>query len=156
MSKERLDELKSSLAIDVNALDKECQQQPQLLTEAGEFLAEIKLKAKQAKMNYDEELSKAERQIRDNPDTFGISKITESAVKAAVVIHGDVHNAREKMLYTEYEAEKVNAIVDGFHHKRSMLDNEVKLYLAGFFGEVPVGYNNPQTETFNRRKAGND
>ena len=151
MSKEKIDELKASLAIDVNALDKDCQRQPQLIMESTELQADYKLESKKAKMEYDEVCSVAEKQIRDNPDTFGIGKITESAVKAAVVIHGDVHNAREKMIYTEYMADKVAAIVDGYHHRRSMLDNEVKLVLSGLYGEVPNHYTNENQVTNTRR-----
>ena len=145
---ERINELRAELAIDVNALDVDCQKQPQLITETTELLADLKLKAKQGKMNYDEVCSISEKQIREKPETFGISKITESAVKAAMIVHGDVHNAREKMLFAEHQADIVASIVDGYHHRRSMLDNEVKLVLSGLYGDVPT--TNPDNN-FNRR-----
>ena len=151
MSKERIDELREALAINVNALDRDCQTQPQHIAEIGEILASLRLEAKKAKMAYDEMCSVAERQIRDNPDTFGVSKVTDASVKAAVGIHGDVHNAREKLLYAEYESEKVSAIVDGYHHRRSMLDNEVKLVLSGLYGEVPCNYSTEEKGDFKRR-----
>ena len=149
MSNERIEELKEALAINTDDLITDCSHQAQLIMEITDIRADLALKAKQAKMIYDETCSTAEQQIRDNPDTFGISKITESAVKAAVVIHGDVHNTREQMLFADHKVDKVSAVVDGYHHRRSMLENETKLVLSGIYGEVPNGQQ--ESGNFTRR-----
>ena len=145
---DRIEELRDSLEIDTNDLGKACQEQPVHITEIADIYAELRYNAKTAKMKYEETCAAAEHQIRENPEVFNLSKITESVVKAAVTTHGDVLTEKANMLLAERAAERVGAIVDGYHHRRSMLELEVKLLLSGLYGEVPEDY----TKDFNRRK----
>jgi len=145
---DKIEELRDSLEIDTNDLGKACQEQPVHITEIADIYAELRYNAKTAKMKYEETCAAAEHQIRENPEVFNLSKITESVVKAAVTTHGDVLTEKANMLLAERAAERVGAIVDGYHHRRSMLELEVKLLLSGLYGEVPEDY----TKDFNRRK----
>ena len=148
----KINELRALLAIDIFKLDVECQKQPQYITDIEDIVADLKCESRKREMEYDTICSEAEFQIRENPSTFGISKITESAVKAAIVKHGDVRNAMEKIIAAKHIMEKATAVSTGFHHKRAMLDNEIKGAISGLFGDVS---NNSNPE-FTRRGRNSD
>jgi len=148
---ERINELKAALAIDINRLDVACQEQPQLVTEIEDIVADLKYDVRKREMEYDETCSVAEQQIRDNPSTFGIQgKVTEAAVKAAIIIHGDVRSALDKAIQAKHWMDKASAVATGFHHRRAMLDDEIKGAIAGLFGDIPNNYED-KSNGFTRR-----
>ena len=148
---DRINELKAALAIDINNLDVACQEQPQHVTEIEDILADLKCDVRKSEMDYDIACSVADQQIRDNPSMFGIAKVTESAVKAAVVTHGDVKNALEKVISAKHLMDKASAVVTGYHHRRAMLDDEIKGAISGLFGDIPDSYNSTEENGFTRR-----
>jgi len=129
------EDLKRSLSIDIQALHEMCEKQPKLASEAGEVAAEAKAEAKRQDLQADEAEASAERDIRLHPEEYGLSKITESAVKSAVVLHPDVMKAKRDAIESAELADKAKNLANAFEHRRSMLNAEVDLYVNNYWGE---------------------
>ena len=66
---------------------------------------------------------------------YGLSKVTESAVKSAVVLHPDVMKAKRDAIESAELADKAKNLANAFEHRRSMLNAEVELYVNNYWGE---------------------
>ena len=131
-----LESLRNSLAIDINLLHENAQEQPDLADRAGQLVAEAKSEAKKAKMRLEIAEATTEKDVRLQPETYGLTKVTESAIKSAVILHPDVISAKEELIENEKEAAMADAVYDAFQHRKSMLGIEAKLYIANYFGDV--------------------
>ena len=81
----KIEELKNRLGIDLQQLHVEAMSQPVYCEQAGILAAEAKKIAKQAKINVDEVEAAVTLSVRQNPDAYGLDKITESSVAVAVI-----------------------------------------------------------------------
>jgi len=135
-----MDDLKQSLSMDINELHVEAMKQAQNAEKAGELFADLKADAKNAKMNYDRCCAEVEMSYRTEAPGFEIEcKVTESVMKAAVLVHPKVLESRAAMIECEKAADKASALVDGFHHKKSMIEIETRLYTSNYWGDTYVG-----------------
>jgi len=128
--------LRKQLLIHINKLHHDAQEQPDLALRAGELSAELKAQAKRRKVGLDEAKASADSAVRASPEHFGIAKITESAVASAVVLYEDVKIAAQEAIDADEAADKAFALANAFEHRRSMISNEVKLYLGNYWGDV--------------------
>jgi len=133
-----MSDLKSKLQIDINRLQFCCQEQPELASRAGELAAMAKSKAKRAKVVLEEAKANANKEIRDNPDGFGVPKVTEKAVESAVVLHPDVMKVAQDVIELELDADKAAVLANAFEHRRSMLKIEAELFVHNYWGSVEV------------------
>jgi len=135
-----MDGLKQDLEMDINALHEEAKKQSSKVCDAGELFADLKADAKNAKMNYDKCCAEVEMAYRTEAPGFEIEcKVTEAVIKAAVSNHPKVVENRVLIIECEKAADKASALVDGFHHKKSMIDIETRLYTSNYWGDTYVG-----------------
>ena len=131
-------DLKEQLAIRLDTLHIDAQDQPHLAEQAGELAAEAKASAKRAKLEADEAKADVERDVRKNPAAHGVDKVTEGAVGAAVTADAKVQAAERAAIAAQEAADKAEAVANAYEHRRSMLKIEAELYLANYFGDVTV------------------
>ena len=132
------------LAINLQNLHQDVANHAVLYAEIAGTGAELKASAHQAKSQLD--LAKAEMSaaIRAQPEKYGVPKVTEASIQAALVVNDRVREAEQEYLDAQCEYESVSVIVTAFEHRRSMLNNEVQLHAADYWGttqSVPVGSN---------------
>ena len=132
-------ELKGKLSIHIHALHEDAEGQPDLCMQAGELAAELKATAKRAKLAVEEAKAEVNRDARTNPESYGIEKVTEAAIGAAILINHEVQFASRAAIDAELEADKASTLAHAFDHRKSMIVEEVKMYLNNYFGEVAVG-----------------
>ena len=132
------DELRKHLRIDLTALHKSAQEQPGLALEAGELAAELKAAARRCKLDLDEAKGNAYREIRNNPDQFGLDKITESAISSTIPVHPAVVAAAREEANAYEAADKAAALADAFGHRKSMIQDEVRLFLGNYWGDIEI------------------
>ena len=116
-----------SLRIDSGDLVRECSAQAFQFNEAGQAFVKATANAKMLKSKL--ELMEAELSlaIRENPEAFGIEKITEGAVKSAILTDRKYIKAGEELQGAEEEASSLQVLKDAWSQRSSMLKAEVDL-----------------------------
>ena len=122
------------LAINLQNLHLDVAEHAVFYAEIASEGAELKAVAARWKINLDIARAEASAEIRANPAQFGLEKTTEAAIQAALTTHADVLKAQDAYLDAQSEYDEVSAIVTAFEHRRSMLNNEVQLHGADYWG----------------------
>lgn len=133
--KTEFEELKGGLVVRIAALHQDAEGQAQLAFRAGELAAELKAEAKRARLALEQAEADADREVRGTPASFGLDKITESAVRNAVVSHTRVRAAEASAIEVEKDADLAQSLANAYEHRRSMLKLEVDLYLGNYYGD---------------------
>lgn len=125
--------LLEDLQIDVLTLDKECAEQPGLLGEWAQQYPEAMFKRDKAKQNYKVLIANTELSIRQNPEMFGLNKITEAAVTAVLNTHPEVIEAEDQYLEAVKEFELIKAGRLAFLSRDTQLTNLTTLYKSSYY-----------------------
>lgn len=151
MKSERSNE--SDLSIDRDCLDVEWENQSSLVFHWCEVLAEARLSYETTKSDYDVAKANCERTIRDKPEKFGITKLTEASVAAALTIHPKVLAAEAAVRGARHAVDVANAMVTALDHKKRALENLVQLHSMGYFSDPKARNEESEEVVANRRKA---
>jgi hypothetical protein len=84
--------------------------------------------------------------IRADPKRFNLEKLTENSIESTILIHPAYisvqqkvmeakKQAEEKLANAEYEVEILRVARDALEHRKTMIENLVKLYVAGFWAK---------------------
>lgn len=143
----------SILNIELTRLDEEWLKQPKLYYEAAEQLANKRFEMETLKNNLaaaeadlEDVQAKVDLAIRSNPSKYlGEIKVTEASIKNAVLLDPEYKktkqicdNLNQELLKAKYEAELLAAIVEALNHKKSALENLVKLHSQNYFSVPKV------------------
>jgi len=120
------------LSIDKYKLDHECVTHAALYYHYSELAANAKNNVGILSDNLKLIMGEVNTQIRNKYIKQEI-KITEALINAEVEKSDEVVNAREKLRDAELNLSRLQAGVSAFEHRKSQLDNLVKLYCAGYF-----------------------
>jgi hypothetical protein len=127
--------LQSIMRINTSNLEKDCADHVYYYSMAAQFDSSVKLVLAKAQLLVKELKAFTGVDVRANPDNYGIVKITESVVFELVDSSTIVADARHLRVRAEGLAAKSMSIMQSFEHRRSMLNNEVQLLLAGHISE---------------------
>ncbi len=119
--------------IDPLALDKEWLGQANLFFHWSTKKAAAARRVEEAKQEFDVAKAEITRQIRSEPLEFGIDKVTESSVEAAVIIQREYQMAQKVIMDARYDADIVAAAVAALDHRRRALENLVELHGMQYF-----------------------
>lgn len=116
------------LMIHQDRLEDDCTQQPQLTFVYGQQLADATRKAKLAKNRL--KLVEAELSLdaRSDPTAYNLSKITEDALKAVVIVHPEYKHAQQALIDAEHEEEVLRAFIYALNDRKEQLGNMTKLH----------------------------
>lgn len=120
-------------SIDPNSLDIEWLDQPSLMMKYSSISAELHKKADLAKERVDWIKAELDQEIRANPEDFELSKITEATVAAAILQSSKYKKAMQEYLEIRFEWEISRGAVNAIEHKKSALENLVKLHGQQYF-----------------------
>lgn len=121
------------LGIDPMQLDEEWLRQPGLYMRYSEMAAEAQKVRDQAKEKVDVIKAELDRAIRKDPAKFGVDKITESVVASTILIQPEYKAAGDVLIDANYEYSVLQSAVRAFDHRKSALENEVKLWLGSYY-----------------------
>lgn len=130
------------LSIDKYKLDQECITHSQLYYRYSEKAAEAKNQVGILSDNLKLVMGEVNIEIRAKLAKDEV-KITEALVNAEVEKSKKVTEAREELREAELNLARLQAGVSAFEHRKSQLDNIVRLYCAGYFS-VPNGSGRPK------------
>lgn len=132
----------SVLVIDEHKLEQEWGNQAPLFYEYASQLADARLANDEAKAELDVTAAELDMAIRSNPDHFGVEKISEAAVKNAVVQQAAYQTAQEALNATTHAVRMLEAMTRALEHRKTALKSMVELRLANYYAEPTL----PKTE----------
>lgn len=120
--------IREDLTIDPLNLDQEWANLPILFHSYSEAMEGIDNEIKCCKAKLDLLSANTERMVRTNPASYGIEKISESAVKAALACNQDLVNLRNEILGLEKDKKVYGAACNALAFKKDSLKALVTLY----------------------------
>jgi hypothetical protein len=131
MKKQELN-FEQDLSIDRYKLDQECVTHSQLYYRYSELAAESKNQVGILSDDLKLKMGEANIIIRNHLIEQGV-KFTEAVINAEVEKDRTVIATRDKLRDAEINYSRLQAGVFAFEHRKSQLDNLVRLYCAGYF-----------------------
>lgn len=139
--KDLLAELRKDIEIDPAGLDVEAVRQADLFFKWGELYAKAKAKFDAAQADLEILECKMQMSARTNPDHFGIEKITEAGIQAAVRGHSRFAEAHANMQKLRYRADLLRHAVASMEQKKRMIEVLITLHGQEYFAGPSVPRN---------------
>lgn len=121
------------IQIDEHALDVEWLRQANLMYKYAKHQAQTKKEMDEAKERLDVGRAKIEMEIRNNPEAYGLSKVTEGAIQSAILLQPEYQKLVQEYNDAKYENDVAVAAVRAIDQKKTALENLVKLLGASYF-----------------------
>ena len=129
--KEMASIVRDKLQIDIYALEEDCASQPTLYDMVATEYSHIYCFVQRVKVRLEEVEARVGMKIRLDPEAFGLSKLTESALGELIVVDSEVVEIKRVLNDAIELSMEVKGLLDAYEHRRSMLNNEVQLRLSG-------------------------
>lgn len=125
-------DFQKDISINKYRLDEECLSHSSIYLRYASAQVDAKSQLTKAKDNL--ELVEAERNlaIRKSFADSG-AKVTEAMINSSLIVDKQVINAKNKVREAEDVYAKLSVAVIAFDHRKSELDNLVKLYCSGYY-----------------------
>lgn len=80
------------------------------------------------------------------------SKLTEATVKALTELDKEVSKLRDDLIDANYNVNQLQVAKIAMEQKKDMLDNAVRMYQTGYWGELAVPNTTKLTEQYDNKK----
>ncbi|RLF30294.1 MAG: hypothetical protein DRN14_00115 [Thermoplasmata archaeon] len=134
-------EFESDLKIDPNYLEVEAGRQGELFFKWAERAVEAKERADHAKLKMDVLEAKLSSKARLDPDSFGIAKVTEGSIAAAIKIHPEFLEAQEEHISARADFHMLERAVEAMEQRKRMIEILVTLHGQQYFAGPSVPHN---------------
>lgn len=136
------------LDIDPLRLDEELIGQPKQRGTFGELHADAVKDLDDARSTLAVAEAEADRDIRECPSDYGIDKLSEARISAAVTLHPAVRVASKKVNEAKHKVNVLEAAVSGLEHRKRALSDLVTLHGQDYFAapKMPAGVKNKKRE----------
>lgn len=131
-------EFQKDKAIDPSQLDVECVRQAETFFKWAERSIEARAEVDRAKFKLEVTESRLEIECRKNPEHFGLGKVTESGIKAAVILHADHREAYKNYIEARREEGLLSVAVQAMDMKKRQLENLITLHGQKYFAGPSV------------------
>jgi len=121
------------IRIDPEALDVEWLGQADLMRRYTRHAAEMKREVDEAKERLEVGKATIEMDIRANPDKYGLSKVTESAIQSVMVLQDEYRQLMKEYIDAKYEADIAIGAVRAVDQRKSALEELVRLLGSSYF-----------------------
>lgn len=130
--------VKDDVAVDKYALDIEWEKQPTLYQMYLDQAVELRKEVTECQKQLDLVEAKLSLDIKKNPSLYGLDKVVESSVQAVLILHPDRQKAYDDLIQRQYEKNLIDDVVKALEHKKSALEELVRLYLSGYYSRPTV------------------
>lgn len=133
------------LEIDLDSLDEEWVNQPQLYYAYAKRLADARQKLDESKSEFELTKAELEKAIRDDPEKFDMPKVTEAAVKSCILTQDEYNNARTAVSEASHRVDVLQAVVIALEHRKRALEKLVDLHGQSYFAEPKASRSSRET-----------
>lgn len=123
------------LKIDDSALDLELLDQAMLFMKYAKNYAETRRTLDVTNQALSIKKAEVDKSIRENPDKYGIEKVTEGSIQSAILTDKGYQKAYQDYLDAKFESDMASNAVQAMQIRKEALENLVKLngqqYFAG-------------------------
>jgi len=126
---------KNDLDIDKNNLDEEWLNQPALYGTYALLAASARQSYDEAKVALDVTKAEVDKAIRNNPEDFGLSKLTESVINTTIPAQEAYKIAMKEVIEAKHHLDILIAMVSALDHRKTALSKLVDLLLADYFSK---------------------
>lgn len=126
-------EYEEDLYIDPDGLDVEWLSQAQIFMKWSEKSADARARVDRAKMKLDVVEAELGSDVRANPLKYGLEKITESAIRAAILQSDEYDAAMQELISFRHESDILASAVRAFDQRKTALENLVRLQGQNYF-----------------------
>ncbi|HUU41396.1 MAG TPA: hypothetical protein VMW42_10685 [Desulfatiglandales bacterium] len=119
--------------LDKNDLVTEWTNQPRLYFEYARQLADARQKLERAKAEADIVKAEVDLAIRADPVKYGYEKLTEALISSLVIQQKPYQEALKAIRVKKHKMDILQAAVSALDHRKSALENEVKLHGQNYF-----------------------
>lgn len=123
------------LSIDENDMAGEWKEQPTLMLEYSLLLADAQQEVDEYKARLSVITAELETDIRNNPQDYEITKVTEAAVAATIPQQKAHQVATTKYNKAKHAARIYQAAVDALGHRKSALQGMTDLFMRQWFAD---------------------
>jgi len=122
------------IEIDEQALDGEWLDHPRRVVVYCIHAAEMHRNMDLAKERVDVCRAQLDQRIRANPDEFGLgTRITEGSIQSAILVDDEYQETTRAYFQAKYEYDVAQGVVRAFDHRKSALENLVRLHGQSYF-----------------------
>ena len=148
--------LRHALSVQLHRLHEQCAEQPELYRRATELYAEARAAASRAKLREDEIKAQTSLAARAYPGNYGLDKVTETSIAAAVTENEQVKKAERETIAAQRLADDMRGLMSAYEQRKSMLDTEARLYLGNYWGAegAAFGATNATEDAIARKRRG--
>ena len=137
-SAEKQTDFEKDISINKYKLDEECISHSSLYARYGNMQVEAKTNLNNAKDRL--ELVEAERNLAIRKELADLgTKATEAMINSLLVADSEVIKAKKEVRNAEDIYASLTVALQAFEHRKSELDNLVKLYCAGYYSVPSTG-----------------
>ena len=119
--------------IDETSIDKEWLRQSSLVWQYSKELATIKRLLEVAETQGDQLRATLDKDIRSNPESYGIPKVTEGAISITIILQPEIKEKQLEISKFKKELDLAYGALKSLEHKKSALENLVKLNGQNYF-----------------------
>ena len=121
------------IKIDPDSLDVEWLDQPSLMMKYARYQAGLQLDEDEAKENLDFVTTELDKEIRSNPEKFGVEKITEGVIRNTILLTDKFKEVNKEYLTARFENNVGKGAVRSVDSRKTALENLVKLHGQQYF-----------------------
>jgi hypothetical protein len=119
--------------IDESALDVEFLEQPTLMKKYGDIVSEARKELDYLKEQLDAVKAQLSKEIRADPDSFDVGKITENIVADTILLQDEYKKAAEEVVEAQYRYGMARSALDAISTRKDTLEGLIKLYGMQYF-----------------------
>jgi len=123
---------KELMKIDPDQLEGQWLSAPGRYMEVVEHAVQARIDCEKAKDCLETIKADMDREIRINPDKYGIGKVTESSISSAIQLCDSVKEAQDEYMETRRIMLLTDGAVNAMEHRKKALDAITQLTLAGW------------------------
>lgn len=124
--------------IDKLRLDEELDKQVEMYDVHSHRLADARREYERAKANKELTIAEIDASVRNNPESFGVKKVTDRSVEMAIIRHSEYQNAVSRLIETKHFMDCCQADVDTLDQRKKAIEGDISLMIGGFIAEPRV------------------
>lgn len=128
-------DFQSFVHIDEGALDVEWRNQPARYLEVAEAQSDAAAEVSRLVDRLESAESELGGMIRANPEMYGITKLTDPAVKEAVSSSERVKRLKDEIIEAKRTQSRLSGLLAAMDHRRRALENLVELWARNYHSE---------------------